>query len=68
MAMYTLHNPSGSWEQLVSNLLPGDSAEQTRARTAMQSVDRRHFLEPSTPEVLAYQVELPGIFCTALGL
>lgn len=79
MSMYTRHSPGGTWAQLVRQLLPGDAPEQARARAAMQSVDRRYFLEPSTPDILAYQdtplpigyeqtISAPHMHATALEL
>ena len=52
---------SAAWGQLVQQLLPGETAGQARVRDAMQAVDRRHFVEPSTPLPLVYEVRAsPG--------
>lgn len=55
MATHTHQRPATSWAQLVHRLLPGDGPEQSRARNAMESVDRRHFVEPGTPETVVYR-------------
>ena len=46
------------WADLVGRLLPSQTPEQQRLRSAMLAVDRRCFMEPSTPEALAYEVRV----------
>ena len=44
------------WAEVVGRLLPNATPEQQRLRSAMLAVDRRCFVEPSTPEALVYEV------------
>ena len=67
MATHTHQRSATSWAQLVHRLLPGDGPEQSRARNAMESVDRRHFVEPGTPETVVYRVSNRALY-QALGM